>query len=54
MPQPKISVIIPGYNVSPYIKPCVLSVLNQTFKEFEVILVNDGSEDDSGNVCEEF
>lgn len=54
MPQPKISVIIPVYNVSPYIKPCVLSVLNQTFKEFEVILVNDGSEDDSGNVCEEF
>ncbi len=54
MPRPEISVIIPVYNLSRFIKPCILSVVNQTFKKFEMILVNDGSEDDSGEICEQF
>lgn len=54
MPKPEISVIIPVYNLSRFIKPCILSVLNQTFQKFEIILVNDGSEDDSGKICEQF
>lgn len=47
-----ISVIVPIYNVEKYIQKCVKSILNQTFKDFEIILVNDGSTDDSGNICE--
>jgi len=51
---PPISVIVPIYNVSNYLKKCVDSILNQTFKDFEVILVDDGSTDDSGNICNEY
>ncbi len=47
----KFSVIIPIYNVEKYIDDCVLSVLNQTFVDFELILVNDGSTDNSYEKC---
>ena len=47
-----ISVIVPVYNVEKYIERCVESVLTQTYKEFEIILVNDGSTDLSGEICE--
>ena len=43
----KISVIIPIYNTQDYIEKCIKSVLNQTLKEIEVILINDGSTDSS-------
>lgn len=48
-----ISVIIPIYNTAPYLKKCVLSVLNQTYQHFEIILVDDGSTDDSPKFCDE-
>ena len=41
--QPLISVIVPVYNVEKYLRPCVESILEQTYKNIEVILVNDGS-----------
>ncbi len=42
-----ISVIVPTFNLEKYIKECVDSVLNQSFKNFEIILVDDGSDDDT-------
>lgn len=49
-----ISIIIPVYNVEPYLRQCLDSVLGQTFKNFEVLLVNDGSSDSSGDICREY
>lgn len=48
------SVIIPIYNVEKYLRECVDSVLSQTFEDFELILVNDGSKDNSGAICDEY
>lgn len=48
--MPKISVIIPVYNVEKYLPACLDSLLNQTFKDFEIICVNDGSTDNSGKI----
>lgn len=52
--QPLISVIIPVYNVEEYLRECVDSVLKQTYQNFEVILVDDGSTDSSGDICDEY
>ncbi|PGO33392.1 hypothetical protein CN984_04700 [Bacillus cereus] len=52
--KPKISIIVPVYNVAEYLEKCVESILNQTFVDFELILVNDGSKDQSGEICDEF
>ena len=49
----KVSVIIPIYNVKPYLERCVKSVLDQTYKKLEVILIDDGSTDGSGELCDE-
>ena len=51
--MPLISVIVPVYNCEKYIETCVDSVLNQTFTDFEIILVDDGSPDDSGKLCDQ-
>lgn len=48
----KLSVIIPVYNVEEYLKQCVESVLEQDYEDFELILVDDGSTDESGNICD--
>ena len=52
--MPKFSIIIPVYNVEKYIKKCLDSVFNQTFKDFEVICVNDGSTDSSLDILKEY
>lgn len=52
--QPLISVIIPVYNVEEYLRECVESVINQTYENLEIILVDDGSTDSSGKICEEY
>ena len=50
----KISVIVPVYNASTYIGRCIESVQAQTYKKWELILVDDGSKDDSLNICSEY
>ncbi|WP_318505185.1 glycosyltransferase family 2 protein [Bacillus sp. T3] len=52
--KPKISIIVPVYNVEKYIHKCVDSILNQTFQDFELILVDDGSPDNCGFICDDF
>lgn len=54
MNSPIISVIIPVYNVEKYLPRCIDSILTQTFIDFELILVNDGSKDKSGIICDEY
>lgn len=49
-----VSVIVPVYNAEKYLENCVLSILNQTYKNIEVILVNDGSTDNSLEICEKY
>lgn len=49
-----ISVIVPVYNVEKYLEDCINSIINQTFKNFELILVDDGSTDKSGEICDKF
>lgn len=50
----KISVVIPVYNVEKYLRRCIDSVLNQTYKNLEVVLVDDGSSDSSPSICDEY
>lgn len=54
MTAPTVSVIIPVYNVSQYLARCVESILSQDYADMEIILVDDGSTDDSGRLCDEF
>ena len=50
----KVSVIVPVYNVENYLEECVNSILNQTYENLEIILVDDGSKDSSGKMCDVF
>ena len=50
----KISVIIPAYNVEQYLRQCLDSVVNQTYRNLEIILIDDGSPDNCGKICDEF
>lgn len=52
--NPLISIIIPVYNVEPYLEKCLLSVVNQTYSNLEIILVDDGSPDNCGDICDEW
>lgn len=52
--RPIVSIVIPIYNVEKYIKKCVDSVINQTYKELEIILVNDGSPDNCGEIANQY
>lgn len=52
--MPKFSIIIPIYNVEPYIRDCIESVLSQTFSDYELLLVDDGSPDQCGIICDEY
>lgn len=52
--NPLISIAVPVYNAEKYLSCCVDSILNQTFKNFELLLINDGSTDKSGKICDEY
>ena len=50
--NPKMSVIIPVYNVELWLRKCINSLLNQTYSNIEIILIDDGSTDKSDEICE--
>ena len=49
-----VSIIIPVYNIEKYLHRCIDSIINQTYKDLEIILVNDGSLDTSGRICDDY
>ena len=54
MNNSKISIILPVYNVEPYLRKCINSILDQTYTNYELIIINDGSTDNSGNIIKEY
>lgn len=50
----KISIIVPVYNVEKYLHRCIDSIIVQTYTDFEILLIDDGSTDESGNICDEY
>lgn len=52
--MPEVSVVIPIYNAGVFLQETLMSIINQSLKDYEIILVNDGSIDNSGKICEEF
>ena len=51
--SPLISIVVPVYKVEPYLEKCVESILAQTYSNLEIILVDDGSPDNCGKICDE-
>lgn len=49
-----ISIIVPVYKVAPYLRQCVESIINQTYRDLEILLIDDGSPDECGEICEEY
>ena len=52
--EPLISVLVPVYNVEKYLNKCIESIINQTYKNLEIILIDDGSTDSSPKICDEY
>lgn len=52
--MPELSIIVPVYKVEPYLRRCIDSILAQTFRDFELILIDDGSPDNCGAICDEY
>lgn len=52
--KPMISVIVPVYQVQEYLEPCLDSIVNQTYQNLEIILIDDGSTDNSGKICDKY
>ena len=50
----KISIIVPAYNVAKWLPRCLNSLIRQSYKELEIIVINDGSTDETGNIIDEF
>lgn len=51
---PLLSIIVPVYNAEQYLQRCIESLINQTYKNLDLILVDDGSTDESGAICDSF
>ena len=54
MENPRISIIVPVYNIEEYLPRCIESILNQTYTNLQLVLVDDGSKDKSGKICDEY
>lgn len=54
MKKPEITIIVPVFNVEKYISECIESILKQTYKNIQIILVDDGSTDKSGEICDKY
>lgn len=54
MQQPLISILVPAYNVGRYIAQCLDSIVKQTYRSLQVVIVDDGSTDDTGQICDEY
>ena len=54
MASPQLSIIVPVYNVEKYLARCIDSILNQSFTDFELLLIDDGSKDSSGSICDAY
>ncbi|MCK4045483.1 glycosyltransferase [Streptococcus suis] len=54
MNKPLISIIVPVYNVENYLDECIQTVLAQTYSNWELLLINDGSTDSSGTICDDY
>ena len=50
----RLSIIVPVYQAEKYISKCIESIVNQTYKNLEIILIDDGSTDRSGEICDEY
>ena len=54
MRMPKVSIVVPVYNVGRWLRRCIESIQSQSFDDFELLLINDGSKDNSGEICDEY
>ena len=52
--SPRVSIIVPLYNVADFLPRCVDSILGQSFPDFELLLINDGSTDETRNICDDY
>ena len=52
--NPAVSIIVPVYNAQKTVRRCIESIINQEFEDFELWLIDDGSQDDSGRICDEY